>query len=78
MKKHEFEDAWTTMNFIVDCCFAIDIIVNFFSASYDLNYNIVEDLKSIAKHYIYGWFFLDLGAIIPFDSFTRGKNSDNA
>lgn len=63
-------DTWTTINVIVDIFFAVDIIVNYFSAFYDDDYSIVENIKDIARYYFFGWFFIDLCAIIPFDSFS--------
>ena len=60
-------DSWQYINLIVDIFFGIDIIVIFFSAFYDDDFQIVEELKDIARNYMFGWFLLDLMAITPFD-----------
>ena len=67
---HEDEpglDEWETVNLIVDFFFAMDIIVVFFSAFYDDDFVIIDEFKYIARNYIFGWFFLDVAAITPFD-----------
>jgi CRP-like cAMP-binding protein len=52
----------------VDCCFAIDIIVNFFYTFIDKDGDEIFQLKAIAKNYIVsGRFFIDLAATIPFE-----------
>ena len=68
-------DAWNLANLIVDICFGIDIFVVFFSAFYDDDFQIVDNLKDIARNYIFGWFFLDLIAITPFDEFTSKRET---
>lgn len=69
--KDEGIDTWTLINTIVDVFFGIDIIFNYFSAFYDEDYNLIDNLKLIARNYFFGWFFIDLSAIIPFDSFSQ-------
>lgn len=60
----------TVMNII----FGMDIMVNFFAAYYDEDYQIVDDPKKIRWRYFSSWFFLDLLSIIPFDTiFTFGN-----
>ena len=52
---------------IIDFLFMIDICVNFISSYEDPELHLpVVLLKSIAKNYISGFFFLDIIAIIPF------------
>ena len=72
----EAEDPieWKIINYSIDGCFVIDIIVIFFSAYYDEEFIIVEDRKQIAKYYLQGWFAIDLLAIIPFDEMFKSDN----
>lgn len=51
----------------IDILFLIDIIINFFSAYYDNEENLITDKKVIAKNYLKGWFFIDLVTSIPLD-----------
>ena len=45
----------------------IDILVNFNSAYYDNNGNLVKDRKTIVSNYLKTWFLLDFIASFPFD-----------
>ena len=63
----KWPDTWELVNLIVDIFFGVDIIVVYFSAFYDEDFYVYDDLGDIARNYIFGWFFLDLCAIIPFD-----------
>jgi len=47
--------------------FFIDIFMNFFTAYYDEDFEIVDDYKAIFKNYFFGWFLIDLISVIPFD-----------
>ena len=58
---------WIIINYTIDICFLIDIIIIFNSAFYDNEFIVVEDRKIIAKEYLRSWFIIDLLAIIPFD-----------
>lgn len=69
-------NTWEYINLIVDVFFGIDIIVIYFSAFYDDDFVIIDNLKDIARNYIIGWFLLDLMAITPFDEFTSDQNQD--
>jgi Ion transport protein len=51
----------------INICFAFDIVINFMTAYYDNDYNMIDDHRVIARDYIYTWFFIDLVSIIPFD-----------
>ena len=50
---------------IVDIFFAVDIVLNFFSA-YEKNKVMEHRHKKIAEKYLKGWFLIDLVATIPF------------
>ena len=53
--------------YIIDVSFFLDILVTFNSAFYDIDQDLIDDRKEIAKNYLFGWFTIDLVAIIPFD-----------
>ena len=59
--------AMVTWNWIVEGFFYFDLIFSFFHAYHDPDHNmIVKDFRSIAKHYLSGWFIIDLVAVFPF------------
>ena len=73
---YEADDLfWTVFNSTIDLLFAVDIIVIFFTATYDDDFVLVDNLGRIASMYLGGWFLLDLLAIFPFD---QGYGGDNA
>jgi hypothetical protein len=47
--------------------FCVDIIINFFSAFYDQDFQIVDDVHMISTHYLVTWFAVDLISVVPFD-----------
>lgn len=56
----------TVFNNLVDAFFWLDIVFNFFTAFYSgPNGVLVNDMQSMAAHYIRGWFFLDAFASFP-------------
>ena len=55
---------------LMNAFFFVDICMNFFTAYYDEDYEIIDDLKEVFKNYFLGWFFIDLISVIPFDQFT--------
>lgn len=59
-------------NYIVDFLFAVDIIINFFSAYELANARIEIKLRTIGINYLSGWFFLDVLATFPTQIFTSG------
>lgn len=72
---------WTVFNSTIDLLFAVDIIVIFFTATYDDDFVLVDNLGRIATMYLGGWFLLDLLAIFPFDQVnpasTAGETTDH-
>ena len=60
-------DSWEITNICVDIFFGFDIIVVFLSAFYDDDFRMIDNVKEIARAYLFGWFIIDLLAIIPFD-----------
>lgn len=57
--------GWTVINYIVDGSFMIDIILCFLSAYEDENEELVYDRWTIARSYIFSWFFIDVVSILP-------------
>jgi hypothetical protein len=53
--------------------FLIDIILNFRTAYYNSDGELVVDPKSIAKQYLGGWFCLDIASSVPFEDLTQNK-----
>jgi CRP-like cAMP-binding protein len=51
---------------IIDCLFAVDIVLNFLT-TFEVRPGIYEkSLKKVAKKYFFGWFTIDLVATFPF------------
>ena len=65
---------WQIVNYFVDICFALDMIIIFNTALFDEYYRLIQSRKRIAKDYIRTWFFIDLVAIIPFDLFFMNSS----
>lgn len=60
-------DWYMTFNAVIDWLFFLDILVNFNSAYQNEMYEMIDDRKKIAKNYLFGWFFIDLLAVMPFN-----------
>ena len=67
------------LNRTVDVLFAIDMVVNFFLGYFDEHGQWEFDNKKIAKHYLKGWFIIDLLSVIPFSLIGQlsGSNTLN-
>ena len=48
------------MEIIIDLLFGLDIIINFFTAFYDNQNNLITKKTEIAKNYLKTWFLIDL------------------
>lgn len=72
------EVGWETVKWIVDFLFLIDIVINFNTAYQDDDFKTIEDRKKIATDYIFGWFFLDVFAIIPFTELASIGKQDQS
>lgn len=59
---------------VIDCCFGLDILLNFLqSYKHPETYENVNDLKRIAKNYVFkGWFFIDFVSTFPWGVFVAG------
>jgi len=67
---------WYAIDFIVDSYFYVDMVFNFFTAYWEVSdadddYHYVTNLYQIQKHYVKGWFLLDLISLIPVDYIAR-------
>ena len=63
--------TWTLIGICVDTIFFVDLVLNFFTAYHDRELNLIDDRKKIIKHYLKGWFFIDLISILPISLITR-------
>jgi CRP-like cAMP-binding protein len=54
------------VDIIVDVLLGIDMILNFFSAYYDSEENLVKTRRKIIIKYLKGWFIIDFISIFPF------------
>ncbi|XP_054623036.1 potassium voltage-gated channel subfamily H member 6 isoform X2 [Dunckerocampus dactyliophorus] len=61
---------------LVDVLFIVDIVINLRTTYVDHNDEVVTQPSRIAKHYIKGWFPIDLFAAIPFDLLIFRSGSD--
>ncbi|XP_068505523.1 potassium voltage-gated channel subfamily H member 6 isoform X2 [Syngnathus scovelli] len=61
---------------MVDVLFIVDIVINLRTTYVDRNDEVVTQPSRIAKHYIKGWFPIDLFAAIPFDLLIFRSGSD--
>ena len=66
---------WIITNTIVDVLFAIDIVLNFFSAYFDSSEELITDKNKIAKEYLKGWFTIDFISILPIN-YALGSTQD--
>ncbi|XP_054455496.1 potassium voltage-gated channel subfamily H member 6 [Anoplopoma fimbria] len=60
-------DPLNVADLLVDVLFIVDIVINLRTTYVDRNEEVVTQPSRIAKHYIKGWFSIDLFAAIPFD-----------
>lgn len=58
------------VDYVVDACFFVDIILNFKTAYIDRNNNYVSDPARIARNYLRTWFVIDVLASFPFELFA--------
>ncbi|XP_039645048.1 potassium voltage-gated channel subfamily H member 6 isoform X1 [Perca fluviatilis] len=61
---------------MVDVLFIVDIVINLRTTYVDQNDEVVTQPSRIAKHYVKGWFPIDLFAAIPFDLLIFRSGSD--
>ncbi|KAF5891650.1 potassium voltage-gated channel subfamily H member 6-like, partial [Clarias magur] len=61
---------------IVDVLFMVDIVISFRTTYVNHDDEVVTQPKSIAVHYIKGWFLIDMVAALPFDLLIFKSGSD--
>ncbi|XP_047233853.1 potassium voltage-gated channel subfamily H member 6 isoform X1 [Girardinichthys multiradiatus] len=64
------------VDLMVDVMFIVDIVINFRTTYVDHNEVVVTQPSRIAKHYIKGWFLIDMFAATPFDLLIFRSGSD--
>ena len=62
--------------YAIDISFLLDIIVTFNTAFYDQDNDLIDDRHTIAQSYLFGWFTIDLVAIIPFEVLLKGLKTE--
>ena len=61
------------VNRLVDLCFVCDMCLNFFTQYRSEDGIWVADFWLIRRHYLKGWFTIDLVSILPFDSLSMAS-----
>lgn len=71
----EEDSGWTIFYYVIDGCFAIDMLLTF-NTTYTRTLTMIEvhNRRKIVRKYLQGWFILDLVAILPFDKFFEAGN----
>ncbi len=69
--------GWIICDLIVDLFFLVDIALNFFSAIYDEDDNLLIERKDIARKYLTSWFGIDLISTIPFSFILLSTTSNS-
>ena len=59
------------VDYTIDTLFALDILINFFTGFYDDDMVLVSNKSAIGKRYLKLWFWIDVGATIPFDALVE-------
>ena len=67
------------LNEVTEWIFRIDFILSFFQAyRHPETYEVIDDYKSIAINYFWGWFWIDFVSIFPFKEFLNSDAEDQA
>ncbi|KAJ3608460.1 hypothetical protein NHX12_025507 [Muraenolepis orangiensis] len=69
-------DPLNMVDILVDILFIVDIVINFRTSYVSQSDEVVTEPGRVAKHYITGWFPIDLFAAIPFDLLVFRSGSD--
>ena len=59
--------GWIVLNVSIDIFFILDTSLNFFTAYYDEQKRLIDELNEIVRNYLKFWFWMDLSGSIPFD-----------
>jgi hypothetical protein len=68
--------AILVIDYIVDALFALDILVNFLTAFFNQNGELVTDRCKIASNYLKSWFLFDFLVCFPFQLVLPGSSSN--
>lgn len=71
-------DNWKILENLMDAFFFCDIIVNFRTAFFNKNRELIALPKAIASHYLKGFFVLDVASTIPVELISELFLSDTA
>ena len=55
----------------------MDILINFTSAYYNEEYELIHSRKRVAKNYLIGWFCIDFMSVLPFDLFFMSGSTSS-
>jgi hypothetical protein len=65
------EPFWNGLNIFIEWYFVLDVILNFFTGFRTREGALDFRLSSIAKHYLRGWFLVDMMSSIPLDTISH-------
>lgn len=68
-------DYWLVSSVTVNMIFIADLVLEFYTAFYDEEMNLVVDKKVIASHYLRHWFTVDLITCFPVMLFATNDSS---
>lgn len=68
----EAQGMWEVLELTVDVTFCVDIIVNFRTAFVRENGKVEDECWPVAKHYFFGFFFIDFVSSVPWDYLIQG------
>jgi hypothetical protein len=67
---HDGEPTYLmTFSYIIDFIFFIDLLLQFFTATYNPEGKLIWKKSELAKNYLCSWFILDFLAIFPYELF---------
>ncbi|KAL3314861.1 hypothetical protein Ciccas_006508 [Cichlidogyrus casuarinus] len=72
------DTVYHTINYIVDCAFILDVLINFRTTYVNKNDEIISGPGRIAVHYFKGWFLIDIVSAIPFDLMLLAMTNNDA
>jgi hypothetical protein len=70
----DVNESLSTWETFVDAMFWADIVLSFFTG-YDKGYEVVMEKGKIVRHYLTGWFIIDLAATIQWDTAFKAVES---
>lgn len=70
-------EFWTGLESTVMALFLLDLCINFLTAFYNADGELVHNLLMIARHYAAGWLVVDLVACVPFNMIVSGDTTSS-